>query len=130
MSTAVTLTGRLGADPEIRFTPSGKAVTSFNVVTDRRQKNKETDEWESFDTTWWRCTAWEALAETVTETFRKGDAVIVVGRTHLAEYEKDGEQRKSLEVQVFHCGVNLKFRKPKERQQTSEAWDTPEKPPC
>lgn len=109
MATEVHLTGRVGGDPEIRFTQSGKAVCSFSVVTDRRSKNPDSGEWESHDTTWWRVTAWERLGESVTEVIRKGDAVIVIGRASMREYEKDGQTRQSLDVQAWHVGKDLRW---------------------
>lgn len=98
MAGDVTLRGRLGRDPELRFTQTGKPVASLSVVTDRRQKDADGN-WESVDTTWWRVTCWDQLAENVAETLTKGDAVIVVGMASLQEYEgKDGDTRQSLSV--------------------------------
>ena len=131
MNPTITVTGRVGTIPELRFTQSGVAVCSFSVVTDRRTKNEQTGEWESHDTTWFRFTAWRQLAETITEEIDKGDAIIAEGRINLAEYEtKDGQKGKSLEFLVFSLGKDLKMRKPKERQTEPQAdkWST-DRPP-
>lgn len=108
MSAPITITGRLGADPELRFTPSGAAVANLRVVTDRRFKNATTGEWESKDTSWWSVQAWKQLAENVTESLKKGDLVIVVGDIKQREYEtKEGEKRTVVEVEARHIGPDL-----------------------
>lgn len=98
MSAPITLTGRLGADPELRFAQSGTPIVSLRVVTDRRVK--EGDEWKSVDTTWWQVTAFKSLAERIVERLHKGDPVVVVGRAKGREWEdaKTGEKRTALDV--------------------------------
>ena len=109
MSNPITITGNLAADPELRFTPSGKAVASFTVMTSRSRKNEQTNEWENLDVTGWRCTAWETLAENVAESLTKGMSVIVVGRAFYRSWEnKDGEKRGAIEVQADRVAVDLK----------------------
>ena len=111
MSTSVTLTGRIGNEPNLKFMNNGEPVCSFNIVTDRSFKNKD-GEWENTDTTWWHCSAWRQLAENVADTFRKGDAVIIVGNASTSEYQaKDGTTRQSLDVRVFHAGLNERFNR-------------------
>ena len=74
----ITIVGRLGRDPEMRYTPSGQAVTSFNVATDRQytdgngQKVKET--------TWFRVSVWGKQAESANTYLKKGSTVLVDGR--------------------------------------------------
>ena len=122
MSTTVTLTGRLGADPELRFTAGGKPVVSFTMVTSKSVKNKETDAWEESETTWWRCTAWDQMAENLTEAFTKGDAVIVVGRAYSEKYTtKEGVERQTLSVQVYNAGPDLRWAKSVKRSVRSSA---------
>lgn len=124
MAGDVTLRGRLGRDPELRFTQSGKPVASLSVVTDRRQKTPE-GEWESVDTTWWRVTCWDQLAENVAEALSKGDAVIVVGMASLQEYDsKDGEKRQSLHVNAWTVGSDLRWVRRVERDKGDQWSDT------
>ena len=107
MSAPITITGRLGADPELRFTPSGAAVVSLRVVTDRRFKNAA-GEWESKDTSWWSVQAWKQLAENVAESLTKGDLVVIVGDIKQREYEtREGEKRTVVEVEARHIGPDL-----------------------
>ena len=69
----IVLIGRLGRDPELRFTPAGKQVTSFNVaVDDGFGDNKKT--------IWLRVSAWDKLAETCNNHLKKGSLVLVEGR--------------------------------------------------
>ena len=65
--------GNLGRDPEMRYTPDGKAVTSFSVATSRRYN--EIDE-----TTWFRVSVWGKQAESCNQYLTKGSKVLVEGR--------------------------------------------------
>lgn len=136
MAGDVTLRGRLGRDPELRFTKTGKPVVSMSVVTDRRQKNQNGD-WESVDTTWWRVTCWDQLAENVAESIHKGDAVVVVGSASMQEFQsKDGEPRQSLAVNAWTVGIDLRWvtattSKPDRGNgtpPTPSEWDNPPTP--
>lgn len=74
----IVIVGRLGRDPEMRFTPTGQAVTSFSVATDRQysdQSGKPVKE-----TAWFRVTVWSKLAETCNQYLQKGKMVLVEGR--------------------------------------------------
>ncbi|NIV33066.1 MAG: single-stranded DNA-binding protein [Anaerolineae bacterium] len=86
----VVLIGRLGGDPEMRYTPSGTAVTNFSVATSTRISKENTPEcpdgwkeayngkaWEL--TTWFRVTAWRGLAETTNAYLAKGRQVYIEG---------------------------------------------------
>lgn len=68
----VTLTGRLGRRPEMRYTPTGKPVTSFSIVTTLAAPKANTD--------WFNVVAWGALAETCKQTLSKGQPVYVEGQ--------------------------------------------------
>lgn len=71
------IVGNLGKDPEMRYTPSGQAVTSFSVAVSRTyEQNSETMK----ETTWYRITTWGKLAEQVNPILRKGMQVLVIGR--------------------------------------------------
>lgn len=111
MSTPVTLPGRLVRDPEMRFSASGKAVTTFSVVTSRRVRNDQSGEWEDRDTTFWNCVAFGSLAENIAESaLSKGMAVIVCGRAYQEEWEaKDGSRRRSVKVTADDVAPSLRF---------------------
>lgn len=69
----IIIIGNLGRDPEMRYTPDGKAVTSFNVATSRRYKDTN-------ETTWFRVTVWGPQAESCNQYLHKGSKVLVEGR--------------------------------------------------
>ena len=73
-----TIVGRLGADPTMRFTPNGQAVTSFNVATDRQWK--DANGVKQSETTWFRISVWGKQAESTNEYLKKGSLVLVEGR--------------------------------------------------
>lgn len=107
MSTPVTLTGRLVADPELRFGNNGDAICNFRVVTSRRYKDAA-GEWQDKDTSFWSVTAWRQLGENVAESLSKGDAVLVVGDMRAREWEtKEGEKRTVFEVEAKAVGPDL-----------------------
>jgi len=71
-------TGNLGKDPEMKFTPSGQAVCSFSVASNRQYPNKAGGQVK--ETTWRRVTAWGKLAETCNQYLKKGSRVLIEGR--------------------------------------------------
>jgi len=90
--------GNLGRDPEMRYTPSGRAVTEFSVAVNQSTKNQQTGEWVEA-TDWFRVTVWGDRAERTAEQLRKGNRVFVEGRFRTREYEaRDGQRRVSLEI--------------------------------
>lgn len=110
MSSTITLTGRLTADPELRFSPSGVAVASFTVVTSRRVKDQNSGEWSDADTTYWDCAAFKQLAENVGDSLHKGMEVLVVGRVVQESWEdrQTGGKRSKLAVRVDGIGPSLR----------------------
>lgn len=72
------IVGNLGRDPEMRYTPSGQAVTSFSVASSRSYNNTAGEKVD--ETTWFRVSAWGKLAETCNQYLHKGSKVLVEGR--------------------------------------------------
>lgn len=136
MTARIELRGRLAADPEMKFTPSGKGVTSFTVVTSRPVKQPD-GTWSDEDTTFWRASVWDVMAERVAEGLHKGDAVLLTGQPYLRSYDKqDGTKGTSLEVRVDAIGPDLRWvsavasRPERATQSTprSDPWATPSSP--
>jgi single-strand DNA-binding protein len=100
--------GNLGADPELRYTPSGKAVTDLRVAVNNNQRGAD-GEWVE-ETLWFRVSVWEQAAERLAEQLRKGNKVFAEGQLRVREFEgRDGEKRQSLEL-AFARVVNLERR--------------------
>ena len=91
----IILMGNVGKDPEMRFTQSGKPVTSFSLATNRNFKKGE--EWES-ETTWFKVTVWGDLAERVNQNIEKGQQVYVEGNIKMESWEGDGGTKSQLSV--------------------------------
>lgn len=100
--TNITITGRIGSDPELRYTGTGTPVLNFQLAEDHRAKNSQTDEWESVGTTWRAVSVWKkglTDPEYLHGVLAKGQTVVVQGSERLREWEgKDGQKRKTLEV--------------------------------
>ena len=95
----VTLIGRLGKDPEVRYTQSGMQVASFSLATDSKWTTKSGEKQEK--TEWHRVKAWGKLADVATSFLTKGRQVYVEGRLETSEYtDKDGAKKWSTEVVV------------------------------
>ncbi len=89
--------GNLGRDPEMRYTPSGQAVTQFTVAVNRSHKDQN-GEWQE-ETEWFRIVAWGPLAERTAENLRKGRKVYVEGRLQTRQWEgQDGQKRYTTEL--------------------------------
>ena len=78
MYQSLTIVGNVGRDPEMRYTPSGQAVTSFSVATNRQYTANSGEAVK--ETTWFRVTTWGKLAETCNKFVKKGMKVLVEGR--------------------------------------------------
>lgn len=100
MYQSITLIGNLGNDPELRFTPSGVAVASFNLAVSRQWNDANGERKDK--TIWFRISVWNKQAEIVTQYLTKGKQVMVVGEVEEARVytDKQGNARASLEVKA------------------------------
>ncbi len=93
----VQLTGHLGADPEMRYTAQGSAVTTFRVASNRTWKDRDGGAHE--DTEWFRIVAWDKLGEICNTYLTKGTRVYVEGRLQTRKWtDRDGQDRYTTEV--------------------------------
>lgn len=107
MSAPITLTGRLGQDPELRFGPSGIPIVKLSIVTSRRTKDDQGN-WIDADTTWWDCAGFKQLAENVASSLVKGMTVIAVGRVVQDNWtDKEGQKRSKLAIKLDAIGPDL-----------------------
>jgi single-strand DNA-binding protein len=83
------LIGNLGKDPEMRYTPSGKAVVRFSIATNYSHKNADGKSVDATD--WHNVEAWDKLAEIINQYCKKGDKLFVTGRMKTDKYQgEDG----------------------------------------
>jgi single-strand DNA-binding protein len=105
----VTIIGNCTRDPELRFTPSGMAVATFGVAVNRRWQNRSTNEWEEA-VSFFDVTAWQQLAENVSESVQKGTRVVVAGRLDQRSWEtQDGEKRSKVEIVADEIAPSLRY---------------------
>jgi len=95
----VILIGHLGADPEVRYMPSGGAVANFSLATSEQWKDKQSGEKQE-RTEWHRLAVFGKLAEVAGEYLRKGSKIYAEGRLQTRKYEKDGQDHYSTEIMV------------------------------
>lgn len=89
--------GYLGNDPEMRYTPNGQSVTSFNVASSRRYRTAEGEQRE--ETEWFRVSAFGRLADVCNQYLTRGRQVYVEGRLSGRSYtDRDGQPRYSLDI--------------------------------
>lgn len=96
MYNKVTLVGRLVRDPELRYTPSGKAVANFTIAVDRGFSKEQGESNADFI----KIVTWDKQAETVGNLLKKGRLVLVDGSIRTGSYEKDGQKVYTTEVQA------------------------------
>ncbi len=93
----VMLIGQVGRDPEMRYTPSGKPVTSFSLATSRTWVTADGERREA--TEWFNIVAWRELAEICKQYLRKGSTVYIEGRLQTRSWEgADGQRHYRTEV--------------------------------
>ncbi len=110
----ILIVGRLGRDPEMRFTPSGTAVTTLNIATDRAYTGQDGKQVK--ETIWFRVSVWGKQAESANDYLTKGKLVLVEGRMTPDKTgnpriwtDKDGSARASFEV----TAQTVRFLSPK-----------------
>jgi len=93
----VILLGNLGSDPELRYTPSGRAVANFSLATHEQWTNKDGEKEER--TEWHRIVAWGRLGEICGEYLSKGSQIYIDGRLQTRAWEdRDGNKRYTTEI--------------------------------
>ena len=93
----VMIIGHLGRDPEMRYTPSGRPVTSFSLATSRNWTTADGE--RRSETEWFNIVAWGSLAEICNQYLKKGQHVYIEGRLQTRRWEdEEGNKRSSVEV--------------------------------
>ena len=93
----VILVGRLGKDPETKFTTGGQALATFTMATDSSYKDRNGERQKK--TEWHRIKVWGKLAEIVQQYLKKGSLVFIEGRIETREWQdKEGQKRYTTEI--------------------------------
>lgn len=93
----VQIIGHLGKDPEMRYTPSGKPVTTFSVAVSRSWNAADGERHN--ETEWFNVVAWSTLAETCKQYLAKGQRVYIEGRLQTRRWDdKEGQKHTSVEI--------------------------------
>lgn len=115
----VMIIGHLGRDPEMRYTPSGRPVTTFSVATSRSWTNAEGE--KRSETEWFNVVAWASLAEICNQYLKKGQQVYIEGRLQTRRWEdEEGNKRNATEV-VAREMIMLSDRREKAEGETETA---------
>lgn len=103
----LSVVGTLGRDPELRYTPGGRAVANTSVAVSRRwQKNGE---WQE-QTTWFNLVIWAEMGENAAASLTKGTRVFVSGRLEERKWETpEGQERRTMELMVDEIGPSLRW---------------------
>jgi single-strand DNA-binding protein len=118
----VTIVGNCG-EPNLKFTPSGKAVLEFSLAENHSKKNQQGG-WDDDGTTWRRVALWDKKGEALGNVLKKGDRVIVTGAERSREWQdKEGATRLSLEVNARDVGIIV--RPAREGGGQSDPWAAP-----
>jgi|OpeIllAssembly_1097287.scaffolds.fasta_scaffold215955_2 single-strand DNA-binding protein len=118
----VQLIGRLGKDPESRFTPTGKRLAHFSLAVSNRWKSGDGESKEY--TEWVNVEAWGRLGEVCQEYLRKGSLVYIEGRLKTEKYETDGDVK--YYTKVVALTMQMLDRKPNEEPELTVDEDAPE----
>lgn len=133
MTQILIIVGNVGKDPEMKFTPTGQAVTSFSVADSRQYTDKKSGELVK-ETTWFRVEAWGNLAEICNKYLAKGSKVLIEGRLKPDKEtgsprvwtKQDGSTGSSFEVSANR--VEFLSKSEKKNDDVSSGEDTEEIP--
>jgi single-strand DNA-binding protein len=107
MPNTITITGRLGADIDVRFTPQGKTVAVGRIADSPRRFDRDRNEWvESGETLWLGFEIWDRKAEALADAAKKGDLLMITGSLTSRTFDtKQGESRTVIEIKATEVAV-------------------------
>ena len=108
---SLTIVGNIVKAPDLRFTEKGASVANFTIASTPRVLDKGTQQWKDGETLFMRCTAWRSLAENVADSLVSGTRVVATGRLKPRSWEKDGETKNVIELEVDEIGPSLRYAK-------------------
>jgi single-strand DNA-binding protein len=123
----VMIIGNLGRDPEMRYTPSGKPVTTFSVATSRTWSTSDGEKRE--ETEWFNVVAWSSLAEICKQYLAKGQQVYIEGRLQTRHWDdQEGNKHTSVEIVANEMIILSERRESGESSTEAESIDDEEFP--
>ncbi|WP_295104430.1 single-stranded DNA-binding protein [uncultured Microbacterium sp.] len=133
--TQITVIGNLTADPELRYTQNGVAVTNFTIASTPRTFDRQANEWKDGEALFLRASVWKEFAEHVAGSLTKGMRVIAQGNLRQRSYQdREGNQRTAIELEVTEIGPSLRYATAQvtrsagngTSQATGGAWSAPQ----
>jgi single-strand DNA-binding protein len=107
-ATQSTTAGNLTTDPDLRFTPCGKAVATVRIAVNHRLRQGQ--EWVDAEPSFYDVALWEKQAENAAESLRKGDRILVTGKVHTQAWtDTDGAKRTKQVITDAEIGASLRF---------------------
>ena len=114
-----TIEGRVGREPDIKFTKNGETWVRLSVAVQERVK--EGDQWIDGVTTWFKVTAWKRLAEQVADTIHTGDLVLATGTIKLEKWtNNNGVEMTDLALRADSIGLVMKKNTEPKREPAEE----------
>lgn len=105
------VSGNITKDPEVRYTPAGRAVSNLRIASSERRRNDHTGQWEDTSTVYYDIQCWGNLAENVGNYLQRGDRIVAEGRWCASYYEaKDGEIKERVYLNARDLGPSMIFK--------------------
>jgi len=126
----ITIAGNLTADPELRFTPTGKAVALLRIAATPRRYDNNSKQWTDGNTTFLDAEAWGAPGENAAESLHRGDRVVIAGKLRTDVYTTEnganaGTEQRRLRIVIDELAVSLRHTTAKPvRASRGNATDT------
>ncbi len=109
MPNPISIVGTIATAPRTIQTQSGVPLCTFRVASSERRFDRESKTWSDGETNWFSVTAFRGLAQHASESFQKGDRVIVSGRLRVRNWERDEKSGTSVEIEADALGHDLRW---------------------
>lgn len=104
------LSGNLTRDPELSYTPNGRAIVSLRVADTPRVKDEGSGQWKDGPTEFWDVIGFAGMAERAAEWLRKGDRIVAVGKWQRQKWtDKEGQPKEAVKLSARDIGPSLLF---------------------
>lgn len=104
---SLTICGLIATTPRHLVTQDGLPITSFRIAASQRWFDRKTSKWADGETNWYTVTAFRQLAINMSQSFAKGDRVVISGRVRVRDWDNGERAGTSVEVEAEHVGHDL-----------------------